>query len=75
MYWRSVYGSRITSKEMSLHLPETVRKSFLWNYMFLNFKTDLFKNLSFQQNSLEKRGMKLGFSDAAGQDPVTLQKK
>ena len=43
--------------------------------MFLNFKTDLFKNLSFQQNPLEKRGVKLGVSDAAGQDPVTLQKK
>ena len=43
--------------------------------MFLNFKTDLFKNLSFQQNPLEKREVNLGFSDAAGQDPVTLQKK
>ena len=34
-----------------------------------------FQNRSFQQNPLEKRGVKLGFSDAAGQDPVTLQKK
>ena len=49
---------QITSKEMYLHQTEAVMTNLLQNWLLFNFKNDLFKNLSFQQNPLKNLWLK-----------------